>query len=357
MMETSPFLIKTMCYNLHMKKKSLIIISALIFFGLSFVDLAFANTSNYERLFYYREGANARKSFFNHPDSIDVFAPQTYSVDSKGFLFGEVKPDLLTFAKKNKIDVMPLITNGSFNASTSDELLNSKVKQEILINNLVLEAKSFGYIGWQIDFEQMELSCRDKFSEFVERTYEVFQSNNLKLSVAVIAQISEVPEDYPKNLWQRIIGVYDYARLASSTDFISIMSYDDPNSTGPVAGYEWLNKVIDFSLTKIPKEKISLGLAFYYWQWRHIDGKRVGIGGNEGIQNVLAKYKADYYFSEEEQAPYFHYWKNGVGYTIWYENAKSIKQKIALMKKYDLYGFSAWALGLELASVYTVMKI
>jgi spore germination protein YaaH len=135
------------------------------------------------------------------------------------------------------------------------------------------------------------------------------------------------------------------------------MSYDDPNSIGPVTGYEWLERVINFSLTKIPKEKISLGLAFYYWQWRHIDGKRIGIGGIEGIENILKKYKVNYYFSDEEQAPYFHYWNGGKGYTVWYENAKSIKQKITLIKKNRLYGFSAWALGLELPSVYTVMKI
>jgi spore germination protein YaaH len=311
----------------------------------------------YERVFYFREGPNARKSFFSHPGPIDVFAPQNYMVDNNGHLLGTVKPDLLAYARNNKIKVMPLLTNGAFNATTSKIFLDDTVKQDVLINNLVLEAKSFQYIGWQIDFEQMELSYRDVFSRFIERAYVVFQKNNLKLSVAVIAQISENPNDYPKNLWQRIIGVYDYARLASSTDFISIMSYDDPSSIGPVTGYEWLNKVIDFSLTKIPKEKVSLGLAFYYWQWRDLDGKRTGIGGVEGINNVISKYKVTYHYSTEEQAPYFHYWstRDGKGYTIWYENAKSISKKIALIKEHQLKGFSAWALGLELPSVYTVM--
>jgi spore germination protein YaaH len=338
------------------KKRFLtVLLSVVILFGI--FGVAMAQTVGYERLFYFREGPNARKSFFANPKSIDVFAPQTYMVDKNGFLNGTIKPDLLSFAKKNKIKVMPLLTNGAFNATTSRTFLDDRSKQDILIENLILEAKNFGYIGWQIDFEQMELAYRDKFSEFIERAYKVFQKNNLKLSVAVIAQISENPIDYPKDLWSRIIGVYDYARLASSTDFISLMSYDDPNSSGPVAGYEWLKKVIDYSLTKIPKEKISLGLAFYYWQWRHIDGKRVGIGGVEGIDNVLKKYRATYYFSEEEQAPYFHYWKEGKGYTIWYENAKSIKKKIELIKYYSLSGFSAWALGLELPSVYSVMKI
>ncbi len=331
-----------------------IFLLALIFFGAFGVYQVKA--ASYERLFYYVEGTNARKAFFSHPTSIDIFAPQSYMIDENNYLVGTIKPDLLDFAKKNKIKVMPLLTNGSFHATTSRNFLDDISKQDILINNLVLEAKSFGYIGWQIDFEQMELAYRDKFSEFIERAYKVLQKNNLKLSVAVIAQVSEIPLEYPKNLWERIIGVYDYARLASSSDFISIMSYDDPYSVGPVTGYAWLGRVIDYSLTKIPKEKISLGLGLYYWQWRHLDGKRVGIGGNEGLQNILKKYSTNYSFSEEEQAPYMDFWKAGLGYRVWYENAKSIKQKISLLKEHGLRGFSAWALGLELASVYTVMK-
>jgi len=216
------------------------------FFSAALILGIFGNISaaafDYEKLFYFREGPLARKSFFSHASSIDIFAPQSYMVNKNGHLLGSVKLDLLAFAKKNKIKVMPLLTNGSFNATTSRDFLDSIARQEILINNLILEAKDFGYIGWQIDFEQMDLSYREKFSKFIEMTYAMFQKNNLKLSVAVIAQVSENPADYPKNLWQRIIGVYDYKRLAENSDFISLMSYDDPNSSGPVVGYEWLKK-------------------------------------------------------------------------------------------------------------------
>lgn len=322
-----------------------------------FSIFAIAEAATYERLFYFREGPNARKSFFAHPGPIDVFAPQNYLIDKEGKLIGSVKADLLDFSKKNKIKVMPLLTNGNFHATTSRNFLDDVTKQDILIKNLIQEAKDFGYWGWQIDFEQMELAYRDRFSEFLERAYPVFKKNNLKLSVAVISQISENPDDYPNNLWQRIIGVYDYARLASSTDFISLMSYDDPYSKGPVTGYIWLNEVLAYSLTKIPTEKISLGLGLYYWQWRDLDSKRTGIGGNEGIENVFKKYKVTFGYDTIEQAPYFHYWSgDGKGYTIWYENAKSIAKKVALIKQNKLRGFSAWALGLERWSVYDSMK-
>jgi len=337
-----------------------------IFFSLTFIIFLFfgllsgwttSEAATYERLFYFREGPNARKSFFAHPKQIDIFAPQNYHTDKDGDLIGSVERDLLDFAKKNKIKVMPLLTNGSFNATTSRLFLDNKKAQDILIKNLVETARDFNYLGWQIDFEQMDLSYRDKFSEFIERAYIEFKKNNLQLSVAVISQISENPEDYPRNLWERIIGVYDYARLASSADFISLMSYDDPNSEGPIAGYDWLNQVIDFSLTKMPANKISLGLGLYYWQWRDLDSKRTGIGGVEGIDNILAKYKVTFHYDTKEQAPYFHYWsKDGKGYTIWYENARSVAQKVKLIKENKLRGFSAWALGLELPSIFTVIN-
>jgi spore germination protein YaaH len=327
-----------------------------LFFGFFLSSLFEVKASTYERLFYFVEGENARASFFAHPEYIDIFAPQTYSVDAKGFLFGTIKPDLLSFAKKNNIRVMPLLTNGAFSQNAGHTLLDDKNAQETLIKAMIEEARDFGYIGWQIDFEQMELSYRDKFSEFVERIYQDFQKHNLKLSVAVIAQISEEPKDYPKNLWQRIIGVYDYGRLASTTDFISLMSYDDPNSLGPVAGRLWLEKVIAFSLTKIPKEKISLGIPFYYWRWDDAAMKRVGIGGNKNLNNLMKEHKLKFSYDMDEQAPYFHFWDKGKSYTGWYENGRSIGYKISLIQKNKLRGFSAWALGLELPSVYGVMK-
>lgn len=314
-----------------------------------------AATHGYTRIFYYREGRLARESLFAYPSSIDVLAPQSYSLDGAGKLTGSVKPDVLAFVKKNKIKMMPLITNGNFNKSFK-KLLDDTAKQDAAINALVVEAAKNGYWGWQIDFEQMDASWRDKFSAFVEKAAGVFKKNGLILSVAVIAQISGNPDDYPNDLWRKTIGVYDYASLAENSDFISLMSYDDPESTGPVARYLWLKRVLDYSLKYIPNEKISLGIPLYYWQWNNATGARVGIGGRQGIYNVFSKYKVSVNYNTNMEAAYLTYWNKAKQYTIWYENAKSVTKKIKLIKQYRLHGFSAWALGLELPSIFNVVK-
>ncbi|HUQ30406.1 MAG TPA: glycosyl hydrolase family 18 protein, partial [Candidatus Paceibacterota bacterium] len=168
--------------------------------------------------------------------------------------------------------------------------------------------------------------------------------------------ISENPSDYKNDLWQKVIGVYDYQALGAAADFISVMSYDDPSSTGAVAPYPWLLKVITFSLQHIAPEKISLGIPLYYWKWDDATGKRVGIGGNEGIDNVFKVRNVRVTYSTIDKAPALHYWSNAKSYTLWYENARSVQEKIALVANNKLRGVSLWTLGLEVPSVFTALK-
>ncbi len=311
-----------------------------------------AKPFKYTRIFYYQEGALARESLFTYPSSIDVLAPQSYAFNSDGKLVGGTDDTILAFAKKHDIKVMPLVTNGKFSQDGYQAILDNPAAQDSAIASLIAEAQKDGYWGWQIDFEQMDVSYRDKFSAFIKNTETAMKTNGLALSVAVIAKISDNPSDYPNDLWQKTIGVYDYSSLISNTDFISLMAYDDPNSKGPVVEYAWLGQVIDYSLKLIPPDKLSLGIPLYYWQWSDATGKRIGIGGRKGIYAVFKKHKVAVRYSIKHEAPYLTYWNHAKEYTIWYENARSVKKKIGLIKKYQLHGFSAWALGLELPSIY-----
>lgn len=310
----------------------------------------------YLRVLYYREGKNARASFLGNPKSVDVFAPQAYSLNRSGKLAGSVDPKLLAFARKHGIRVMPLVTNRGFDQEQSQIFLNNPAKQDAAVRALVREAKKQKFWGWQFDFEQLDASYRDKYSAFIAKASAALRKNGFAVSVAVVAQVSETPGDYPKTLWQDLIGVYDYAALASSTDFVSVMSYDDPGSPGPIARYSWLQQVIAHGLKSIPAEKFSLGIPFYYWKWDDTRGKIVGIGGYEGIQRIRERHFLTPGYSDEEQAPFLRYATSKKQYTIWYENARSIQRKVELVTANGLHGFSAWALGLETPEVHRVLQ-
>jgi spore germination protein YaaH len=318
---------------------------------------AAASAAHYQRLFYYRDGPLAKKSFFAHAKSIDVFAPQVYSLLADGTLSGTLAPDLLAFAKKNKIKVMPLVTNGNFSPAAFKALLKDPAKEDTAINALVYQAKTYGYWGWQVDFEQMKAEDKDAFSAFIARAANALHGNGLVLSVAVVGKVSDTPSDYKGQLWDNLIGAYDYDALGKTADFISLMSYDDPESSGPIAPMPWVKRVLTYTLAHIPANKVSLGIALYYWKWSNTTHKLLEIGGNEGIQNVFKNHPlVEPAYDSVSEAPYLMYATGGNVYTLWYENSRSIASKVALVKQYKLYGVSAWTLGLELSSVYASLK-
>lgn len=308
------------------------------------------------KIFYYRENKNGRESFAKNLKLIDVFAPQTYAFNKDGKLVGEINPSILSVARKNKIKIMPLVTNGSFNQNTAHNLLDDPDMQDQAIAQLVAEGKKEKFWGWQFDFEGMSASYRDRYSAFIKKAADELKKNNLISSVAVVAQISENPDDYQKNLWERVIGVYDYSALSSSADFLSIMSYDDPESKGPVARYSWLQRVIEHTLNLVPNEKISMGIPLYYWKWDDATDKLVGIGGYSGMKKTFQTRKVYFGYDFEEQAPFMSYTSNKKQYTVWYENAYSIKKKLELIGKYKLMGFSAWVLGTEHPNALNSLK-
>ncbi len=327
---------------------------SLLLLLLCFPALTSAANFNYTKIFYYTEGKNARASLYKLGKKIDILAPQIYSLNDTGDLSGSINPDVLSFAQRAGIKVMPLVTNSSFNRTHAHIFLDSVRNQKRAITALLKEADKNNYSGYQIDFEQMDAVYRDDFTAFIKRLHTAFAKKKLLLSVAVVAEFSENPSDYKNTLWNDLIGVYDYKKLSDNADFVSIMSYDDPDSKGPVARFSWLRSVLSWSLKCIPKEKISMGLGLYYWQWRDLTGKRVGVGGNEGIQNAINNHNVTYHYSTEQQAPYMTYKSLGRKYTLWYENGKSVEMKINLLKSFGLHGFSAWALGLEVPSVLKI---
>ena len=145
----------------------------------------------YVRVFYYQGGKAAKKSFFGHPKSVDVFAPQSYTLNADGLLDGSVGSDLLAFARKNNIKVMPLITNKGFSESGAHSLLDDPARQNAAIVALIAEAKDRQYWGWQFDFEQMDVSYRDKYSVFIKRAGKQMADHNLAMSVAVVADFAK----------------------------------------------------------------------------------------------------------------------------------------------------------------------
>jgi len=302
----------------------------------------------FTRLFYTNYASTSANSLAAHADKIDIVAPQAFSFDRDGVVSGEIPTRILATAKAKNMKLMPLVTNGTFEAIIATRIVRNTRVQDHLISSLVAIAKAQGFVGWQLDIENMDASHRDRYSLFVEKAAREFKKNGLLLSVAVVSQVSNNPEDHPPQSWNEWAGVYDYARLAKAVDFISIMAYDNPTTVGPTAPLPWVKQIIAHATSSAVASKFSLGIPDYHWEWTVNKSFKVSSGGYHYVSNLLANASNPRGYDEKLGAPWVKYQtKRGDWRIVWYEDARSMGEKVTLAKESGLAGFSMWVLGLE----------
>lgn len=303
----------------------------------------------YQNLFYYTNNQYAMKSLVTYAKKIDILAPQSYTVMEDGTVKGTIDEDLKVIVVQEKIRLMPLVVNAHFSQTLMHTILTTSTIQDSIIAYLVTEGVAQKYYGWQFDFEHLMHTDRDLYTAFVAKASSAFRANGLAFSIAVSPRHSDNPTDYPDGSFENWSGGFDYAKLAEYVDFISLMTYDEPNSRTAVASLPWQKKVLTYMQSqKIPMSKLSLGIPNYYWGWDTTHDKRVQIGGYKRLLGVMKKYPKGYKgWSDKKSVPYYTYKKGKISYTLWYENVHSFTIKFALVKKYHMHGFSLWVLGLE----------
>jgi len=309
-----------------------------------------------ENLFYYFDNVNGLKSFKAHSSEIDIVAPQVYEVgyDLKVSTPNSKQKKLLREAKNRDSKVMPLLVNKSFDkVLMSDILINDKAQDDI-ITFLIKEAKNKKYIGWQFDFENINHLDRALYTAFVKKTYKKLQAENLQLSVAVVVRDHDYDITSKIQDWS---SAYEYKNLAADSDFLTLMSYDDPLSIGPTASLPYVNRILDYMLKQAPSEKLSLGIPAYCWQWQ--DGEKVAsvtYALAEKAYKKVNKKNKERGFDDDLGVEYFKFLREGVQNEIWCDNAKSFEIKDSLITEKGLRGFSVWALGQEDKNVWKYLQ-
>ncbi|WP_255361604.1 MULTISPECIES: glycosyl hydrolase family 18 protein [unclassified Candidatus Frackibacter] len=154
-------------------------------------------------------------------------------------------------------------------------------------------------------------------------------------------------------------GAFDYQTVGNYADQVIIMGYDYHwcgGSPGPIAPIYWLEDVIKYSLLEIPKEKLILGLPTYGYDWELESNNFAQALSYSEIMKLLSKYDVDYYWDEEAATSYFKYQSVEEEHIVWFENLKSIKKKLDLIRKYELGGVVFWRLGLEDERIWTEIE-
>jgi spore germination protein YaaH len=299
--------------------------------------------------YYYSGDTSSYNTMAANTSTLDEIATHTYTTDGSGNISGLVPSSQITYANTNNIKALAMVAN-NFDGVIAKTLLESSTNRQALINNILNAVKTNGYKGVNIDLEGVYYYDRSYLTTFMSELYSTLHPQGFYVSMAVPAKTS----DSPTASWS---GAYDYTALASYADQIILMAYDEhyPGGTpGAIASIGWVENVIKYAVTAIPKEKLLLGTAAYGYDWSSNGTKAYGI---IGIYNLASTYGTSIKWDSVSQSPYFTYTDtSNINHTVWFENAQSLNYKLDLVNSYNLAGIGIWRLGLENSDYWTSIE-
>lgn len=239
--------------------------------------------------------------------------------------------------------VLTPFSGGAFNNQLVKVLVENEPIQDRVIEQLLVTVRDRGYAGVDIDFEYVLPENRVKYAEFVGKMQRKMNENGYRVSVAVSPKTS----DDQKGL---LVEGIDYRLLGENADAVFLMTYEWGYTYGPpmaVAPLDKVRQVAEYALTRIPAEKLILGIPNYGYDWPLPYEKgitRARIVGNAEAAGIAAENGAVIEYARISQAPWFLYKKSGIEHVVWFEDPRSVEAKWNLVKEYGLAGAWYWNL-------------
>lgn len=271
----------------------------------------------------------------------------SYGFTTEGVLIPPALDDTFMITLAQNYGVAPILTltplgpDGMFSNALITQVINNETAKARLIDELVNQVTERGFEGVDVDFEYILAEDRIPFATFVSEVRTAINALGYPVSVALAPKTSDTQ-----------VGLLyegkDYALLGEAADYVLLMTYEWGYTYGPPMAVAPLNKVrevVEYALTKIPAEKINLGIPNYGYDWTlpFVRGtsKAQSIGNVEAVQIAIAQ-DAAIQFDTVAQSPFFTYVQDGLTHEVWFEDVRSIHGKFGLVREYGLRGMSYW---------------
>ncbi|MCI8280735.1 MAG: LysM peptidoglycan-binding domain-containing protein [Lachnospiraceae bacterium] len=271
----------------------------------------------------------------------------SYGFTPDGDLISPALDDSFMIESAKRYRVSPILTltpfgpDGQFSNYLISRMVNDPNAQNNLIRQLLDTLQEKGFQGVDIDFEYILPQDRVAFAEFVGHVRQAVNTLGYPVSIALAPKISD---NQPGLLYEG----KDFALLGEAADTALLMTYEWGYTYGPPMAVAPLNKVrevLDYAITRIPPQKLSLGIPNYGYDWTlpfvRGQSKARTIGNVEAIQ-IAVDNQASIQFDPIAQSPYFTYWRDGLEHEVWFEDVRSLQAKFALIPEYGLRGAGYW---------------
>ena len=239
------------------------------------------------------------------------------------------------------LTLTPFGKDGQFNNYLIHRMLINERARGNLIANIVDAITEMGYEGVNIDFEFILSEDRDNFTQFVGDVTTAVNELGYEVTVDLAPKTSSTQSGL-------LYEGKDYIGLGNASNRAFVMTYEWGYTYGPAMAVAPINKVrqvLEYAITQIPSEKISMGIPNYGYDFTQPyvrgESKAKTIGNIEAV-NIAINNNSIIMFDEISKTPFFSYVEDNVTHEVWFEDARSIWEKYKLIKEYNLYGFGCW---------------
>ena len=247
------------------------------------------------------------------------------------------------YGTKSVFVLTPFSEAGTFNSNLVTVAAQNMEVQENLIDNIQRTVQSKGYSEVDVDFEYIRAEDRLAHVEFVRRLTQRMNAIDITVSVALAPKVSA---DQPGLLYEGV----DYRLLGEAANSVLLMTYEWGYTYGPpmaVAPIPSVRRVLEYAVTEIPPEKISMGIPNYGYDWPlpFVRGETAAVSiGNQEAVAIAAANNTVIQYDEVSQAPFFEYEAQGISHIVWFEDARSILAKFQLVKEFGFPRVDYWQL-------------
>lgn len=235
----------------------------------------------------------------------------------------------------------PFGPDGQFSNYLITRVINDWEASQNLINQITGKVQEKGFQGADVDFEYILPEDRVPYAEFVGRLREAMNAIGYPVSVALAPKTSDTQEGL-------LYAGKDYALLGEAADSVLLMTYEWGYTYGPPMAVAPINKVrevVEYAVTRIPVNKIDLGIPNYGYDWTlpfvKGESEAKSIGNIEAIQ-IAIENNAEIQFDPVAMSPYFRYTKDGLEHEVWFQDVRSMEATFNLVKEFDLRGMGYW---------------
>lgn len=275
---------------------------------------------------------------------LTYFIPFTYTLDVNGNLSPSGGEALNAAAYAQNVAPLMSIANlkeeGGFSSDIAHAVLTSQTAQDNLIRQIIDHLNRYSYYGVVLDLEYVYSFDRESYNQFSRRLAAVLHRLGAVLGVALAPKISP---DQSGLLYE----AHDYRAQGEAADFIYLMTYEWGYLYGPpmaVSPINQVRRVLDYAVTEIPPAKIMMGMSNYGYNWTlpWRQGTAAKLISNVRAADLAAARRVEIQYDEVSQAPWFQYRDNGTLHQVWFEDPRSIRARLRLIREYGLRGIFWW---------------